>query len=218
MSADAFALVGDAELAQMPPPPLPQFPPRLVPPAPPPFLLVPPDYVSRVDIAAVRAFVWDLSRYHGLLAQRNRGASETPADGDAGSPAAEELQWQLLEAQKELRAAKHADSLAMVVQGRLVRLVQRLRQQLQATAGGAGGAADADGRPALPDADALGEDTAAAADAAGALCIACLEPTACVVAVPCGHRCLCLEHRDCLAGHTRCPICRAHVRETMRIF
>ena len=51
-------------------------------------------------------------------------------------------------------------------------------------------------------------------------CIFCMEKKPNVVCIPCGHVCMCEE--DCkrfdAQSDRRCPICRVHVEQTMRIY
>jgi hypothetical protein len=46
-------------------------------------------------------------------------------------------------------------------------------------------------------------------------CVVCLERRAQVAVIPCGHVCLCAE---CAQQQVLCPICRAHVCGTLRVF
>jgi len=51
-------------------------------------------------------------------------------------------------------------------------------------------------------------------------CCICLEakPIASLLAlVPCGHRCVCVDHAALIVGQA-CPLCRAEARETIRVF
>lgn len=50
------------------------------------------------------------------------------------------------------------------------------------------------------------------------VCIACLDAPAVLAAIPCGHRCLCLQHTTALAGHSKCPVCRQHLAQLVRIY
>lgn len=50
------------------------------------------------------------------------------------------------------------------------------------------------------------------------VCIACLDAPAVLAAVPCGHRCLCLQHATALAGHSKCPVCRQRLGQLVRIY
>ena len=46
-------------------------------------------------------------------------------------------------------------------------------------------------------------------------CVVCLEAKMTHIVVPCGHYCLCEE---CAWGLTLCPMCRAPIKQTLRVF
>lgn len=46
-------------------------------------------------------------------------------------------------------------------------------------------------------------------------CVVCMATPPSHVLIPCGHLCLCMA---CSVALEQCPICRAHVRSTMRVF
>ena len=56
-------------------------------------------------------------------------------------------------------------------------------------------------------------------DQQSAKCVVCLDATACIASVPCGHMCVCEECRQrlCERGYS-CPMCRAPVDLFVRIF
>jgi len=46
-------------------------------------------------------------------------------------------------------------------------------------------------------------------------CVVCMAKPPSHVLIPCGHLCLCMA---CSVALEQCPICRAHVQSTMRVF
>jgi hypothetical protein len=47
-------------------------------------------------------------------------------------------------------------------------------------------------------------------------CVVCLDLSASIACVPCGHLCVCLGDADKL--HDECPVCRSHIDSTLRVF
>ena len=60
--------------------------------------------------------------------------------------------------------------------------------------------------------DALADAMARAARVA---CVVCLERAPCMALRPCGHKCVCAE---CLGGVRECPVCRAPIEGSLRVF
>ena len=54
-------------------------------------------------------------------------------------------------------------------------------------------------------------------DGRGKNCVVCLAAPPSTVLVPCGHLCICLTCSN-TAGMTKCPICRSHIRERIKVF
>jgi len=82
----------------------------------------------------------------------------------------------------------------------------------------------ASGRPSfqrlklvLQDAFALAFAEGAVEQEGGGMCVVCLERVASMALVPCGHRCVCEECAPFLPG-IGCPICRAPVEKSVRVF
>ncbi len=56
-------------------------------------------------------------------------------------------------------------------------------------------------------------------DQEDALCVVCMDLPNTHAFVPCGHRCVCAEcSQPILQSSARCPVCRAHVTQAIKIF
>jgi hypothetical protein len=51
-----------------------------------------------------------------------------------------------------------------------------------------------------------------------ATCVVCLDEVATHACVPCGHKCLCADDAAVIAPHNKCPLCRAHLTNLIRVF
>jgi hypothetical protein len=57
------------------------------------------------------------------------------------------------------------------------------------------------------------------ADQEDAVCVVCMDLPNTHAFVPCGHRCVCAECSEpILQSSARCPVCRAHVTQAIKIF
>jgi hypothetical protein len=181
-----------------------------------------------VDAQIVRDFFHRLRQYYNLrLHTAGALGDSVGSTAEMLGPAIAFLEAQLQEARRELQKVKHVDSYIFTVQSRLIRMVKQLQRELKECK--ARRVRESSGTLSVGTTASSSACTASAVETEGgeasddedsstALCIVCLELNACIVAVPCGHRCLCLEHRDCLKSHTRCPICRASMSLTIRVY
>lgn len=50
------------------------------------------------------------------------------------------------------------------------------------------------------------------------MCVICQDTISCMVMTPCGHLCVCFNHRDARAMSSKCPVCMTRVTGVFRVF